>query len=144
MTKVLIEPVAPQSISKLISFATQLMLDPESADILEFCQAMSSECWSGYVDGKLICCWGLIPPSLLSNQAYLWMHSTDAVKDHQFLLVRHSQRIIEQALRVYDRIIGHCNASAADSIRWLRWLGAEFEPPSGPYRGFVIKRKPND
>ena len=108
-----IESLAGQRISKLISVAGDLMLEPQSVDILEFCQVMSAECWSGYVDGKLICCWGLIPPSLLSNQAYLWMHSTAAVREHKCVLVRHSQRIIEDALRRYESITGHCQCGAS-------------------------------
>lgn len=133
-----IESLADQSISRLISSQSDLMLDPSSAEVLEFCRVMSAECWSGYVDDRLICCWGLIPPSLLSNQAYLWMHSTPAIRDHRFLLVRHSQRIIEKALERYPMITGHCHVTAVDSIRWLRWLGAAFEPISGPYRAFTI------
>lgn len=138
---VTIESIIGQPISRLISSATELKLDPSSAEILEFCQTMSAECWSGYVDGKLICCWGLIPPSLLSDQAYLWMHSTEAVREHRFLLVRHSQRIIEKSLERYGRIVGHCVATATDSIRWLRWLGAEFAPVDGGFCAFTIRKK---
>lgn len=141
MTAVHIESLSGKQISKLISFATALKLDPRSAEVLEWCQAMSAESWSGYVGEKLICCWGLIPPSILSTQAYLWMHSTPAVRDHQFLLVRHSQRIIESALDRYPTIIGHCITEAEDSIRWLRWLGAEFLPPEGRHVPFTIRRK---
>lgn len=141
--KVLIESLEGMSISELISFSTELTLDSKSLDMLEFCQTMSAESWSGYVNGRLVCCWGLIPPSLLSSQAYLWMHSTPAIRDHQFLLVRHSQRIIEQALTRYERIVGHCQASASDSIRWLRWLGAEFEYTGEQFIPFTIRRKSN-
>lgn len=138
---VLIESLQGQKISKLISAGEQLMLDTRSAEILEFCQEMSAESWSGYVDGKLICCWGLIPPSILSNQAYLWMHSTPAVREHRFLLVRHSQRVVENALLRYEIIVGHCRCSAVDSIRWLKWLGATFDGIDADFRPFVIRRK---
>lgn len=140
MTAVLIEPLA-LPISSLISSANGLSLDTKSAEILEFCQGMSAECWSGYIAGKLVCCWGLIPPSLLSNQAYLWMHTTPAVRGNQFLFVRHSQRIMEVMLAQYPRIVGHCEVSAEDSIRWLRWLGATFDEPTGQHIPFVIRKK---
>lgn len=131
-------------ISQLISSSTGLKLDSKEAGVLEFCQGLSSETWVGYVDGEFICCWGLIPPTLLSNQAYLWMHSTPKVRDHQFLLVRHSQRIIEKMLKQYDRIVGDCVVDAADSIRWLKWLGAEFDNANDlGYCSFVIRRKAN-
>lgn len=142
--KVQIEPLVHNHISRLISLSAGLRLEAKEAGILEFCQQLSSEVWTGYVDGQLICCWGLIPPTLLSNQAYLWMHSTPAIRDHQFLLVRHSQKIIEQMLDRYEQIIGDCRVDADDSIRWLKWLGAEFVGANdNAYRSFVIKKKTN-
>lgn len=137
-----IEPMIEGPISQLISFATGFNLDPKESGMLEFCQSLSAEVWSGFVDERLICCWGLIPPTLLSNQAYLWMHSTPAIRDHQFILVRHSQRIVEKMLLRYDRIIGDCRVGANDSIRWLKWLGADFYGPTDrDYRSFIIRRK---
>lgn len=142
MSKVSILPLLYDHISQLISTSRESSLDPKEIGMLEFCQSLSSEVWTGYVDGNLICCWGLIPPTLLSNQAYLWMHSTPAIRDHQFLLVRHSQRIIEHVLTQYDKIVGDCLVDAADSIRWLKWLGAEFyESGSECYCSFIIQRK---
>lgn len=138
-----IEPLLGSGISELISLARGSSLDPKESGILEFCQSLSVEVWTGYVEGKLICCWGLIPPTLLSNQAYLWMHSTPAVRDHQFLLVRHSQRVIEQMLEHYEKIIGDCLVGAEDSMRWLKWLGADFsEANDNGYCSFTIRRKP--
>lgn len=139
--KVSIQPCGERLISELISSGFDLTLDSKEAGVLEFCQGMSSESWTGYVGEKLICCWGLIPPSLLSNQAYLWMYCTPLIREHQFLLVRHSQRIIEEALLRYPNIIGHCIRSAADSIRWLKWLGAEFGPSNERFIPFVIRSK---
>lgn len=137
-----IEPLVNVPISSLISLATGFNLDPKESGMLEFCQLLSAEVWSGFVDDRLICCWGLIPPTLLSNQAYLWMHSTPAIRDHQFILVRHSQRIVEKMLERYDRIIGDCRVGASDSIRWLKWLGAEFDEANAhDCRSFVIRRK---
>lgn len=136
-----IELLVGPSISQLISSSRGSSLDANEAGVFEFCQSLSAEVWTGYVDGKLICCWGLIPPTILSNQAYLWMHSTPEVRNHQFVLVRHSQRIIEKMLKRYERIVGDCLVDAADSIRWLKWLGAKFTDSEGPYCSFVIVRK---
>lgn len=139
---VTIQALEYDKISQLISLTRGSSLDTKEAGILEFCQSLSAEVWVGFVDEKLICCWGLIPPTLLSNQAYLWMHSTPAIRDHQFILVRHSQKIIEQMLDRYEQIIGDCRIGADDSIRWLKWLGAEFtDYGSEYYRSFVIRRK---
>lgn len=142
MSRVSIEPLSGDHISQLISISRGSILDPKEAGILEFCQSLSAEVWTGYVEGKLICCWGLIPPTILSNQAYLWMHCTPAVREHQFLLVRHSQQIIEQMLERYDRIVGDCQIGASDSIHWLKWLGAEFDNANDrDYCSFIIRKK---
>lgn len=129
------------TISQLISVGNGPMLNAKQVEILEFCQVMSVETWTGFIDGNLICCWGLIPPSALSNQAYLWMHSTPEIRKHAFVIVRHSQRVIEEMLKRYPKIVGDCLASAEDSIRWLGWLGAEFGPVRGPCLPFTIRRK---
>lgn len=130
-----------QSISQLISSAESIKLGGRSMGMLEFCQATSMQTWVAYVEEELICCWGLIPPTALSDQAYLWMHSTPEVRKYSFLLVRHSQLVIEEMLKRYPKITGDCLIEATDSIRWLRWLGARFGEPTGSYIPFTIRRK---
>lgn len=130
-------------ISRLILSAEGPKIENDSMGILAFCQQMSVETWTGYVDDRLICCWGLIPPTILSNQAYLWMHSTPEVTKHSFLIVRHSQLVIEEMLQKYPRIVGDCRVGADHSIRWLKWLGASFGESNGEFIPFVIGRKSN-
>lgn len=138
-----ISPHSGQKISQLISSIDGSTIDPKSAGILDFCQSLSVSMWTAYTDEELICCWGLIPPSALSNQAYIWMHSTPAIRKHAFIIVRHSQIVLEEMLKRYDRIVGDCLLGAHDSIRWLRWLGAEFSEPLNGYLPFVIRSKAN-
>src|SRR5262245_11793845 len=104
---------------------------------------MSSHCWTGYVDNQPACCWGLIPPTLMSDQAYLWLIvKEELVKDNQFIFVRQSQRWIERMLEQYPLIVGHCQLKAAASIRWMKWLGAKFgEPIEGNRVPFTIRAK---
>jgi hypothetical protein len=128
-------------IRELISSSDGPRLTPRQMEMLEFCQAMSWRTWTGLIHGELVCCWGLIPPSLLSNQAYLWLHTTPAMKEHQFLFVRHSQRVVEEMFTYYETIVGHCMVDAEDSIRWLRWLGAVFYEPQDGLVTFAISRR---
>ncbi len=96
----------------------------------------------GMVDDVISCIWGLIPPSFISTKAYLWLLTTDQTSSHQFLLVRHSQIEIERILREYDIIVGHCSSKQPKSVRWLKWLGAEFMDPDELGRlPFQIRRK---
>jgi hypothetical protein len=108
---------------------------------LDFCLLMSTTIWGGFVDGKVICIWGVIPPTLMSHQAYMWLHVTDALKEHQFILIRHSQMVIEDVLKEHPSIVGHCAMGATKSIRWLKWLGAKFGHPQGDAVPFRINRQ---
>ena len=95
----------------------------------------------GMVDGEVAAMWGLVPQSLLSNQAYLWLLTTDLAQEHKFLLVRYSQMFVESALKHYATIVGHCEAGNIPAKRWIRWLGGEFGAGDGKKVPFVIKRK---
>lgn len=121
------------------------MIQPEM-DMVEAvqlfrCLNISTICWSAQVDGQGACIWGLIPPTLLSDQAYLWLYTTDLAEEHQFLLVRHSQRMIEEMLKEFPILVGHCHSEDPRAQRWLKWLGAEFDFPQGKLIPFAIRRK---
>lgn len=90
-------------------------------------------------DGKILCFWGLIPPTLLSDCAYLWLYTTENMQEHVFSLVRHSQRAVEEMLQDYPIIVGHGVIGATKSLRWLRWLGARFGEPQGKLLPFEIR-----
>lgn len=108
---------------------------------IKTCMAMSEKCWVGLVDGELACLWGLIPPTIMSEQAYLWLVVTPLVEDHKFVFVRHSQIMVKRMLEEYPRIVGHTAISNDRGIRWLKWLGATFSEPKGALMPFVIRRK---
>lgn len=135
-----VAPAPRDQISKLISSLNAGNLSPQEVEIFNRFVAASSMVWAGQCDGELLCVWGLIPPTLLSDQAYLWLHTTDAVEGHEFVFVRRSQIEIKKMLEEYPRIVGHCLAGADRSIRWLKWLGAKFEDPMGRMVPFVIER----
>lgn len=115
-------------------------LDEIGRRTMDFCLLMSTVIWAGFIDGKLACIWGVIPPTLMSYQAYLWLYTTDAIKEHEFRLIRHSQMVIEEVLQEYESVVGHAIIGSDKSIRWLKWLGAKFGPPQGTAVPFRITR----
>lgn len=107
-------------------------------DILQACTPVGSDLWVGYVDGNPVCAWGLVPPSILSDRAYLWLYASERVDEHKFLFVRYSQRVMEHLKGLYPVLYGTCDLGNARAIRWLQWLGARFDPPSGGKAMFHI------
>lgn len=118
----------------------EVQLDEDGQKTMDFCLLMSVTIWGCFVDDKPICIYGVIPPTLMSRQAYLWLYTTDYLKEHQFVLVRHSQMVIQEILKEYPSICGHAIMGADKSIRWLKWLGAKFGPPQGTAIPFRITR----
>lgn len=117
------------------------MLGTIEQETMRRSMANSGSVWVGYEDDKVIGFWGLIAPTLLSDRAYLWLYTTEHLHDHVFLFIRHSQRAMQEMLTLYPLIVGHCALSATKSIRWLRWLGAEFGQPVGALLPFEIRAK---
>lgn len=99
----------------------------------------SSRCWIGRDGDQILCFLGVIPPTLLSDRAYLWLYTTEHLREHVFIFVRYSQRVIAEILEQYPIIVGHAALGSDRSIRWLRWLGAEFGHPEGNYLPFEIR-----
>lgn len=104
------------------------------------CARSSTWLWAGYVNEECVCIVGLIPPTLLSEQAYLWLHTTPALRSHEFLFIRHSQRFIEKALDLFPLITGVTWAENEKTIRWLEWLGAVFVD-QGKLLQFEIRKR---
>lgn len=122
-------------------FPRQGALTNEQWKIVGDCYARSEERFIGTVDDVLACMWGLVPPTLMSDHAYLWLYHNDLVNEHKFSFVRHSQVQIQRMLNLYPLIIGHCQCSNHTGRRWLQWLGAEFYHQNGSFASFEIKAR---
>lgn len=129
------------AISAFITSCCGHALSEREQGLFDYCQSLG-EVRIGFVDDEFICCWGLIPPSFLSSQAYLWMWAPGPIK-HQFQFIRQSQIQVQKMLEEYDTIVGHCKIESRSAQRWLRWLGAEFGYPQGGVVPFEIRRKTN-
>lgn len=86
----------------------------------------STQVWMGLDNEQIVAIWGLIPPTLLSDTAYLWLYTTKHFIKHTFVFIRHSQRAMADMLAEFPIIVGHGSPDNHRSLRWLRWLGAEF------------------
>lgn len=131
----------PEVVRKMINDTVPKAMTFEEQRTLNHYLTFSSTLCIGTNEDRLICAWGLIPPSLMAEEALLWMYSTDEIDNNQFLFVRNSQRAIENALKEFSVIKGYTDPASSRSVRWLKWLGAEFGEPIGKHMPFTIRKK---
>jgi len=118
------------------------MLSEINQETMKRCMHNSTQVWIGYEGDKVLCFLGLIPPTLLSDRAYLWLQTTEHLHSHLFIFIRYSQRLVAEMLEHYPVIVGHTEITNTKAIRWLRWLGATFGEPQAPgVYPFEIKAK---
>lgn len=85
-------------------------------------------CWTARVDGEiaLVCgCGG----DLVTGQGFAWMLSSDRLLDRPITFYRQSRAYIRWMGKAYSELSNMVDQRNEASIRWLQWLGAEFEPP---------------
>lgn len=136
---VVIRPIDADEMAGLISQQIVPKLLEDHRAILNRSIYNSSNIWLGEEDGRVLCFWGLIPPTILSDIAYLWLYTAPELVEHKFLLVRHSQKAVKEMLKLYPTIVGHGQNGNDRSLAWLRWMGAEFGKPQGRLIPFEIR-----
>lgn len=112
-------------------------MSPREQQMFDYC-AIIGQVWSGHVDGEMVACWGVIPPSFLSEEAYIWMWNMPL--KHPLIVARHSREVISTLLDLWPVLKGHCEAANPQSQRWLSWLGADFVANQGDLVRFEIRR----
>lgn len=139
-----IQALGKSKVKELIYIHGRDTLAEDDMSAINKCLELTTHLWAGMVDGEFVCTWGLIPPTLLSTEAYLWLYCTEAIKDHEFIFVRWSQKAVEEMLERYPLLVGLASVDNARGIRWLKWLGAKFGVPQGKAIPFQIRKKRDD
>jgi hypothetical protein len=134
-----IKRVTPKEIGEMVSLMKSMTKDERER--AERHLRNTIPIYAGFFDGAFAAAWGVIPPTLASNQAYIWVYTTEALKGHEFLFIRYSQRMVEKLLESYERIVGVTDIGETQSIRWLKLLGAKYGEPDGKVLPFEIRRK---
>lgn len=88
--------------------------------------------WSGFVDGKLACTFGVGPLSILSGIGAPWMLGTDELDRHSRILIRLTPDYISAMLQVFPELENYVHADNKVSVRWLKRLGFHLHP-AAPY-----------
>lgn len=104
----------------------------------------SASAWSWIVAGEVACMFGIVTPTLVSEEAYPWFFSTDLVDRYARQFARTCKELLPELLSRHPRLTGMVDARYALSVRWLEWLGATFDEPQpwgatgAPFRRFQI------
>ena len=128
-----------EALKGLISPEIVGTISDKDQEIMTAALNQSSMVWVGMEDDKVLGFCGVVPPTLISDRAYLWLYTTPALEEHKFVFIRHSQLVIKDMLYDYPLIVGHCIKGERKSMRWLEWLGAKFLPPEGRLVPFEIR-----
>ncbi len=80
-------------------------------------------------DGELLCLFGAAPMGLMSDCAAPWCLGTDDLFRFPQATTKGSQRYFMQIGQQYPRLMNYVDARNTTSIRWLRRMGFEIDPP---------------
>jgi hypothetical protein len=105
-----------------------LDLKPNEYEAMMAAARISRPIYSGMFGEALVCLVGLIPPSLLSDNVYIWCYVTEEIRDHKIAFTRHARRLMAQLRQTYPVIYGHCFDET--SCHWLESLGAVKTSPT--------------
>lgn len=86
----------------------------------------------GIANGDPICLFGVTPKSVIGGGGTPWMVSTEDIKRHKVVFLRHSSAWVRSMRQKYGHLSNYVDDRNTVSKRWLRWLGFEFEEPA-PY-----------
>lgn len=138
---VAVRQMASHELRQLIFSKVYPTLSTEDAGRFAACLGRTQVVFGGFYAGELKCIWGLITPSLLSSEAYLWLHMlVEDLEDCKFVFIRHSQVVVGELLKQYSTITGHCEIRNTRAIEWMRFLKAKFYEPADGLLQFVIRR----
>lgn len=84
---------------------------------------VSTEAWSGLVDGKPVCIFGVAPASMLGGIGVPWMVGTSEVDKHAKAFLRRNKPYVKQMLTLYNYLVNHVDSRNTRAVSWLRWLG---------------------
>lgn len=81
---------------------------------------------------------GIVPHTILGNTATIWLLGSDKIVEIQRAFAKYSRHFIDMFLVYYPHLSNYVDVQNRQSIRWLRWCGAEF----GPIASYGAEKQP--
>ncbi|WP_272962327.1 phage protein Gp13 family protein [Alcanivorax jadensis] len=134
-----VSPAVPADIDELVPHVRQADIDEFLAcsgqsprEVIEDGLKHSRVAWTGRIDGEVVCIFGVVGYSLLSNRGAPWLVGSDRMEGGSKAFLRRCRKYAIKMLREYPELANYVDARNATAIRWLKWLGFEFDEPE-PY-----------
>ena len=95
---------------------------------------VSVKAWTIMEDGVPIGMFGVSSSPAFENMGIPWLLGTDAMLNIRRQFVRESEKYLAEAHKLYPRLLNFVHAGNVQSLRWLMWLGFDFDGPieAGP------------
>ncbi len=84
-------------------------------------------CWTGMVDERPVCMFGVSAVDILGGVGAPWLLGTDDLPRHAKTFLRLNREYIPKMLDVFPALINWVDVRHVVAIRWLRRLGFEFD-----------------
>src|SRR5205823_5865846 len=91
--------------------------------------AKSLVSFAGLVDGEVIVVVGAKTAGVLSDEAYVWIMCSERIHDYPITFLRHAKEGLKELQVYFKRIYGLVKVDFGGSIKWLKVLGFEVDPP---------------
>lgn len=137
--KVEVSPARPEDIDELLPTVRQADVDEFLAasghsvrEVLEDGLRVSRLAWTGRINDEVVCMFGVAGYSLLSNKGAPWLVGSDKLSGSSKAFLRRCRKYAMQMLRAYPELENYVDARNETAIRWLHWLGFQFDEPE-PY-----------
>lgn len=103
----------------------------------------SDRAWTFCYGGVPLCVFGDVPDS--AGGAVIWELGTDEIRHHKRAFMEKSKLTIGAMLNKYEYLTNVVCMDNRASVRWLKWLGAEFQEETAmlmgkPFARFYIER----
>lgn len=103
---------------------------PEQA--LDRSMSLTSEPFTGLMDGRVVCIFGVAQATILSDEGSPWLLTSDLVGKTAHTFLRVSRVYFEEINKRYTNLVNHVDCRNRQAIHWLKWLGFKFDEPA-PY-----------
>ncbi len=78
---------------------------------------------AGLADGELVCIFGVVRDSILSETGYPWLLCTPLVKKHAMAFLRRTKDYMTSMRQKFWILENYGDARNVEALRWMKWLG---------------------